>query len=809
MKVPLSWLKEYVDVDATAQELAERLTFSGSEVEGIVMVGHTYEGVVVAEVQGIEPHPGGDDLSICRVSDGGAVRRVVCGAKNFKVGDKVPYARAGTVLPNGRKIETAAIRGEASEGMLCAEDELGISDDHSGLMILDPALKPGAPFSDVVGPPEPVLEIEVTPNRPDCLSIIGMAREVAAFYGRPLKLPSVEFPEAGLPVRKEAKVTIEDAEGCPCYAGRVFSGIRIGSSPLWMKKRLVQCGVRPINNVVDITNYVMLECGQPMHAFDRELIENWHIIVRRAKPGENLATLDGVARAITPEMLVIADAGKPVALAGIMGGVGSEIRQKTSVVLLESACFKPADIRRTSKTLGLSTESSYRYERGVDVGLADWASRRAAVFLTQYAGAQAAKGVIDVFPGRRKEVRITLRFDRACSLIGAEIPEERMTGILESLELKVTAKKKDHCVVRIPTFRVDLEQEADLIEEVARIYGLDRIPTPTPRVQLVPGASDESVRAAMAVRAALVGLGLMEIQNYSFLSERFLDLFDPGDRSRRVILPNPVSADQAVMRTSLIPQMVETLGANRARQTVEAELFEMGRVFFKGEAGELGEEERVAAGLMGTVGRSGLDKSGAVVEQEVFQWLKGLLEALCAALRIGKSGGLAGSAVTLRETSRPYLEDGRAVSVAVGGTECGVMGLVAGAVRKEWRLVDPVGVFELRLPPLLGRVFEAPATRPLSPFPSVARDVALVVEERVKHADVLDVIRKNAPAELVDLRLFDIYRSDNIGGGRKSMAYSFTYRSAERTLTDEEANGFHENLKAALRSALRAEIRDK
>ncbi len=802
MKVPLSWLREYVECGLSPKDLASRLTFAGLEVEGVHAVERTFDGVVAAQVLAIDPHPNADKLRVCRVTDGQAERTVVCGAWNFAVGDRVPFAGVGVTLANGMRIKEAKLRGVLSAGMLCAEDELGISDDHSGLLRLPADTVPGTALSALFGPPDWVIEIEVTPNRPDCLSIMGIAREVAALCGVPMRRPAIEFAELGPAVTSCTRVEVDDAEGCPRYTGRVFAGVTIAESPLWMKERLRLSGIRPINNVVDITNYVMLECGQPMHAFDQSLLEEGRIVVRRARPGEKLATLDGTDRPIDPDMLVIADARRPVALAGVMGGAGSEIRPDTQKVLLESACFSPTLIRRTSKRVGLSTESSYRYERGVDPELADWASRRAAGYLVALAGATAARGVVDVY-GRqpsRKTVRCT--FDGIRTLIGAPVADDEMVRIFEALELKVVERDASGCAVQAPTFRVDLEREADLVEEVARIHGLDRIPAPTPRAQLVEGASNAAAEARMACRSALVGLGLSEIMNYSFLSQAELDRFDATDRPRRVVIPNPISADHSVLRPSLISQVTDALGRNRSRQAEAAGLFEIGRVFFKRADGTLGEEERVAIGLMGPLGRDRLDRRRPVEAQEIFQWLKGAVEGLCAAMRVPRSS------VDLAPADAPCFEPGHSVRVRIAGRDAGMMGIVASGIRREWRLADPVAVAELRLDTVSERAFDVPASRPLSVFPSVGRDIAILVGEEVTSDAVMKVILQAAPRELVRADLFDVYRSKG-DAGRKSMAYALVFQAADRTLTDEEANGFRERVRDALARELRAEIRDR
>lgn len=810
MKLPLSWLKEYVDFELSPKELASLLTFSGTEVEGIKTIGGDFAGLVVGEVLSVERHPNADRLTVCQVNDGVSTLTVVCGAPNVVAGIKVPLATVGATLPNGLKIKKAKVRGIESFGMLCAADELGLSEDHSGLMILPAGTRTGAPFAEIAGPPETVLELEVTPNRPDCLSVIGMAREVAALLGKPLKIPAPVVKEESSSVESLASVTVEDSAGCPRYTGRVLKGLTIAPSPQWMQRRLSAAGIRPINNVVDITNYVMLECGQPLHAFDYELLEGRKIMVRRAKAGESMSTLDGAPRELTPEMLLIADAQRPVAVAGVMGGAGSEIREVTRTVLLESAYFKPTDVRKTSKKMGLSSESSYRFERGVDIENVEWASRRAAQLMGELAGGVAAKGVMDVFPGKPAHGQVTLRFDRVRDLLGIEITNDKILSIFTALGFGIVSSEAARCRVEVPTFRVDVAQEADLIEEVARIYGLDKVPSPSPVAKIVPGADDKPTRAVLALRENLSGLGISETMNYSFLSEKLLDLVGYGEAARRVVLPNPISADHAVLRDSFIPQMIETLGKNHARQAGEAALFEMGRVFFKDVDGRNAEAERLCIGLMGPVGRAGMAKAQPVRDEEMFQWIKGILESLGRAQHVAavSRGGLCRLDMELRPLSGPCFEEGRAVAVWLAGACVGVMGLVSERLRNEWRMADPVAVMELELGPFLKEVLRVPVAHGLAAFPSVDRDVALLVDDGVTHEAILRSVWAVAPAELVDIRLFDVYRGENLGKGRKSMAYSLTYRSMEKTLTDEAANTFHDKVKAALRKDVAADIRE-
>ncbi|MCX6992989.1 MAG: phenylalanine--tRNA ligase subunit beta, partial [Kiritimatiellaeota bacterium] len=710
MKVPLSWLKEFVTFEATPEALVERLTFAGLEVEGLTRIGSDFKDIVVGEVVSVNPHPNADRLTLCDVVTGHETVRVVCGAPNVHAGDKVPFAAIGAVLPNGTKIKSAKIRGEASCGMLCAEDELGLSEDHAGLMQLPRDTPAGTPLIEVVGGLDVVLTIEVTPNRPDCLSILGIAREVAALYGCRLNLPSIQFPETGLPAADGLNVAVEDAEGCPRYTARLLRGVTVGPSPLAMRLRLARCGIRPINNIVDITNYVMLECGQPLHAFDLALLAEHRIVVRRATLGEKMTTLDAVERKLTPDMLVIADARLPVAIAGVMGGAQSGILATTRDVVLESACFKPALIRKTSKTLGLSSESSYRFERSVDIGGVDWASRRATALMVAHAGATAAKGVLDCFPVEPKDRSIVCRFDRVRDLLGVDIPDNEIASLFEALTFTVVDRNKKSCTVKVPTFRPDLEAEVDLIEEVARLHGLDKIPPALPHSRFVPGVNDAFIRATITCRDTLVGLGLTEIINYSLVSEKLLALCacpslpasggalgdqgsarDTARTAQRIGLPRPISVDQAILRDALLPQMIETLGRNRSRQIAEAAFFEIGRVFFRNDKQAYTEEEHVAVGLMGPVGRTGYDKRSTLTETDSFLWLKGILEALCRKLFIrvaerpagenqgaepGRGAGLAFQELTAAIPPALYdlgcFEKNRSTVITLDGIPCGV-----------------------------------------------------------------------------------------------------------------------------------------
>jgi len=799
MKAPLSWLREYVDIPVGPDELADRLTMIGLEVGSVEQVGVNAEGIVAGRIDSVEPHPNSGRLRICVVHDGEREWRVVCGAPNAVPGMMAPFARPGSSLATGVTIRHTVIRGEKSEGMLCSAKEIGAGDDHSGLMQLPADTEPGTPIGKVLSLPDAVLDIDVTWNRPDCLSIMGVAREIAALFRRPFRMPDISFAEAGNPVETLASVEIEDAGCCPRYTARIVRGVVVGPSPGWMQRRLALCGVRPISNVVDVTNYVMLECGHPLHAFDYRLIDGRKIVVRRARPGERIKTLDSVERLLSSDVLVIADARRPVAVAGIMGGAGTEIRDDTTDVLLESAAFDPAVIRRGSLALGLGSESSHRFERGVPAEMVDEAGRRAVHLIARVCGGSVARGVLDAYPGRVARKAVRCRFSRVRDLLGIDIGGDRIVEILKSLDFTVTESSSEECCAQPPPFRVDVELEADLIEEVARLHGLDKVPEAVPSAKVAPDASDAPFRAVAACRGNLAALGLREIMNYSFISGAMLDMFGI-ESNRRVKLPNPVSSDHAFLRPSLVPQMVETLGRNISRQICDAGLFEIGRVFEREQTGRICERLMVCAGLMGRVGRTGPDMRGPVDREEMFLGLKGVLEGLLRAQKAQPH--------SWKHSANPAFEEGWCVSLVVDGRARGTMGILRSSIRKEWRMDEPVAVAEIESEPLLENVFRTPAAADVGAYPSVSRDVAMIVSEDVTHESVVACIRRAGPPELTSVVLFDIYRGDAIGPARKSMAYSLVYQSKDRTLTDEEANEFHEKVKQVLRMELGAQIRE-
>ncbi|MGO8676505.1 MAG: phenylalanine--tRNA ligase subunit beta [Limisphaerales bacterium] len=836
MKTTFNWLKQYVDFTWTPEELAERLTMLGIEVEGIRRLGGEFDGIVVAQVVTRDKHPNADKLSVCRVNDGQAERQIVCGAQNFKPGDKVPLILPGHALPAkpGQEpftIKVGKLRGVESQGMMCSPKELGLSEDAAGLLILPEDAQVGQPLAEHLGRPgsDVVYDLEITPNRPDLNSVIGIAREISALTGAPLRLPDLVAPERPRqpadPARSElppqaadlVAVRLEDSELCPRYTARVIRGVKIGPSPAWLSSILEKVGIRSISNVVDVTNYVMLEIGQPLHAFDCRLLAKTGpgakptIVVRRAAEGERFITLDEQERTLTGRMLLIADEAKAVALAGVMGGRNSEISLDTVDVLIESACFKPQSIRFTSKQLDLRTESSYRYERGSDIAICDRASLRAAQLILQTAGGQLARGLVDAYPNPVEPRQIKLRPHKVNELLGIDLPPEQIEASLSQLGLKVLARKPqpvdappaapEPMTFRIPTFRVDLKREVDLTEEVARLYGVDRIPATPPRGAIGSNAFDAVHDALADARRILTGLGLFEAQGQTLISDTAAKL---TAASTLVPLANPLSSDMNVLRPSLLPGLLDALRHNLSRKNEDAALFELGRVFGAAPgqptaASAVREERRVAIALTGRrnpVFWSGEDREAKF---DVFD-LKGFLEEFLDQF------GLRGITYARRpEATALFIES---ATVHLGKFHLGELGQLQPSLAKNYDLRDAVLLAELNLDVLLARRNTSRSFKPLPAFPSIRRDIAMLVPEATAHDAVLHVVKETKPANLESVELFDVFRGKNVPPGQKSMAYAFTYRSPERTLTDAEANAAHEKLVARLKERLQAVVRE-
>ena len=814
MKFPLSWLNEYVKVDdIDPRDLAEKLTRAGLQVESVETVGTQPldDHFVVVDVLESVPHPDSDHLHVCKVTDGKETWQVVCGAPNMRAGIKTAFSKIGAVIPNGGfKIKKGKLRGVESFGMCCSSAELNLpGGDHDGIMEFPAETPAGAFLRDVVGgeKPETVFDVEVTWNRPDALSVVGIAREFGAILQREVKLPPVDFTESGTPVEQEISVTVEDAEKCPRYTARVVTSVEDGPSPELMRKRLELCGVRSLGLVVDVTNYVMLELGQPMHAFDHTRLAGRRIVVRCARDGETMKTLDGVERKLDPEMLVICDAERPNAVAGVMGGEESEIAEGTRTVLLESALFEPASTKRTATKLGISSESAYRYIRGVDKDLADFASRRAAHLLQKHGKAVVAKGVVDV-DGRHTPLNpdVTLNFERARRLIGIPVGNDAMVFILKSLGLEPRREGTaslyagvESVTFGIPSWRYDLSLEADLVEEIARLYGLDNIPDTMPGAPSISSLDDSPFRAKSRVRELASALGFSEAMHYSFLSAKELDDFDPRNAADRLAIPDPVSAEYGVMRDSLLPQMAQSLGRNASHQIENVMLFEIGKVF-SAKGGKPSEAERLSLGFVGPVGREPLRKRASVTGEEAVLWMKGAVEELVAKLHAGR--------LEFAPAEHPAFTPGVALAVRLNGRQIGIAGALSARMRHPYRLTTQMVLCEMELAPLLRRVDELGKVSPVPQFPMVRRDVALVADRGVTHAAVADVIRKHGGSDLASVELFDIFKSKDHADGRRSLAYSLEFRSRERTLTDDEVGKTFQRIVDALKATAGIEVRE-
>lgn len=798
MLVPLSWLQDYIALPESIEALRDLLTYSGLEVEGVETHGNDFAGLVVAEIIAVNPHPNADKLTLCTVKlNDTTTMQVVCGAPNVRVGLKTIYAPVGAVLPTGLKLKKAKIRGVESLGMLCAEDELGLSGDHTGIMELAADLPPGTPATTVLGGPETVFDLEVTPNRPDCLSIIGVARELAALTGRPLRLPEISlpaFPKDGTQI----EVAIADPETCPRYTAQLLAGAKVGPSPDWMQQRLRLCGLRPINNLVDITNYVMLETGQPLHAFDRALLEGNCIHVRAAEAGEKMQTLDGGERELQAGDVVIADANTPVALAGIMGGAHSEIRDDTETVLLESAVFAPAKVRGTARRLNLHTDSSYRYARGCDEYRCHWVSHRAAALICELSGARPLGPLQDTWPGKAPLRQLTGSWQKIQDLIGIEIPVDTMRGFFERLELRIVEESAEGCTLEIPGFRSDLSRPVDLAEEIARLYGLDKIPVQPPRARIVPNAGDYEVRVFLKIWQHLASRGFLEALNYSLTSPELLNQMDAENRDRQVLLPNPISQDQSALRSSLLPQMVQTLGFNKAHQTDEVALFEAGKTFLKTADG-VEEHEHISLGAIGPWKRPLLQKQQPVSDREAYSDLKGEVETVLGLLKCSEK-------VRFVAHPDPAFAPGQSAVLLCGEVKVGRIGLLAKAVKNQYKLSGPVALAEVNLDLLIPERRLPPTMQPIPGFPSMTRDVALILDRSKTHQMVMDLVNQQRPKDLIQVIPFDLFESEKLGANKKSMAYRFTYQNANKTLTDTAVEKMHSRICDRLLSELNAEI---
>jgi phenylalanyl-tRNA synthetase beta chain len=803
MKVSLSWLKDYVDIRNTVPELVHLLTMAGLEVEHATPVGQGLEKVIVVEVGSVRRHPNADRLVLVKAKTENETYSIVCGATNLKEGLKVPLALPGARLPNGLEIRKSKIRGEPSEGMLCSPIEINLGQDASGILILPAELPLGVNLGEALKLSDTVLDISITPNRADCLSAIGIAREIAALTGQKLRYPQTSLSGEGDEIHRKTSVTIVDPDLCPRYVARIIEGVTIGPSPQWIKDRLEKVGVRSISNVVDVTNFVMMECGQPLHAFDFELLDEHRIVVRRAREGEEFVTLDQVKRALDPDVLMICDAAKPVAIAGIMGGMNSEISDRTKTVLLESAYFDPMGNRKASLKLGLETEASYRFGRGVDYEGTVSAANRAAQLIQELAGGRIVPGIADAYPSPIPSRSISLRVKRTNDILGTEIPPERVKGSLEALELKVESNGPDRLTVVPPSFRRDLEREIDLIEEVARLDGYDRIPITLPEGPAVPIA-EEAVRKARLDEDAIQVLlhhGFHEVITYSFTSPGSSDplAFGAEDpRSRPVRILNPLSEEFSVLRTSLFPGLLETARYNLSWKNEDIRIFEIRKVFLPRVGEKLPEERKILAGL--ALGKHAELHWGSPPRPIDFYDIKGVMEDLLDSFQIE-------GARFNRVEDVPYLHPGKAARIMAGDEVLGLVGELHPNVSARTEMGEGVFLFELDFERLLRHAGERRRFKPLAKFPAVYRDISLIMNESDPAGDVVQAILELKQPLIDEVLCFDLYRGAPIPNEKKGVSFRIRYQSRDRTLTDDEVNRIHERVVSRLREVFRAELR--
>jgi len=804
MKVSLKWLRDYVDIKLTPEELAERLTMAGLEVKGIQTIGGTWDNVVIGEVIAVSPHPNADRLKLATVDLGTGQITVVCGAQNIGLGQRVPFARVGARLIDGHtgeviSLRAAKIRGVASEGMVCSEKELGISDSHEGILVLSPEAPVGEPLGAYLG--DVNFDLDVTPNRPDCLSVIGIAREIAALTGGPLRLPQIHYEELEKSVDSFASVDIADSDLCLRYCASLITGIKIAPSPSWLQQRLNSCGMRPINNVVDVTNYVMLEYGQPLHAFDYHKLKGQQIIVRRAGSGETITTIDGSERALNPDILVIADKEEAVAVAGVMGGLDSEVTDKTDTILLESANFNQAAIRRGCNRLQFQSEASIRFDKGLNSELPLLPLKRATQLLLELAGGRAATGIIDVYPGKSEPKLISLTAREVKRLSGLKVNTDKILKVLKALGFECQEDDSSSQIsVSVPYWRSDVKCSADLVEEVVRIIGYEKIPItrlssslPQQESKLSPSAQQSNLKEKL--RNILTGFGFQEILTYSLVSLEKLQKLSP--KLELTIPPlkvaNPMTREQEFLRTSLRTGLLSTLSHNQKFEQAGIRLFEIGKVFLPLGKDLPEEREMLCAVLSGS--RAELSWQADKEPLDFFD-AKGVVENLLNQLRLKAAFDVSDDEI---------LFSGRGADIIIEGDQVGIVGDVHPRVAQAFELSNTICLIEVDLEKVLAKITGIKEYQPIPRFPSVPRDIALVLDEQVSYRTVENIIQ-SFPL-VTQVTLFDLYRGKQIAEGKKSFAIRIIYQSPRHTLTDEEVDQIQEQMLARLHQELSATLR--
>lgn len=793
MNLPMSWLNDYMDIDVTPKEYSDRMTMSGSKVEGFENMGENVQNVVAGKVLTCEDHPDSDHLHVCTVDAGtGEVLQIVCGAPNVKAGIIVPTALVGATLPDG-KIKKGKLRGVESFGMLCSHDELGITEDmlgyepEYGILILPDDTPVGKDIRDIFGMNETVVEFEITSNRPDCFSIIGLARETAATFDKKFTIPEVKFTEGGENIADTISVDVLDKDKCQRYCARMVKNVKIGPSPSWMQERLRACGVRPINNIVDITNYVLLEYGQPMHAFDLRDLEDNKIIVRRAENGEVIKTLDEQDRTLTNDDLVIADGKKAVAIAGVMGGFNSEVKDGTTTVIFESATFEASSVRLTAQRVGLRTEASSRYEKGLDYNNTVPAVERACQLVEELGCGENTSGMIDVMGNVTDMKTLPFRPEKINAFLGTNISTEQMVKYFDALDIKTDL---DKMTVTPPSFRPDLEGEADIAEEVARFCGYDKIPVTLLSGEATCGKKTDRQAAQDDINKILTALGMYEIYTYTFTSPSVFDkLSVPADSKLRnvVKISNPLGEDTSIMRTTTIASMLDILSRNYNYRNAAARLFEIGKIFTPTEEGKLPDEPlKITIGIYG-------DKAD-------FYDIKGICEEMFRSLNVQN---VKYEAVTDNPTFHP----GRCAKISASGKTLGIIGEIHPAVGRKYGIETPVYIGELDFENVFLNIGTDVKFKELPKYPAVTRDIAMLVDKTVPVADIEEVVKKASGKLLESINLFDVYEGEQIPEGKKSVAYSAVYRALDRSLTGDEVQKVFDKVLKNLENQLGAQLR--
>ncbi len=787
MKIPYKWLKSYIDFDFSPEELAHELTMMGLEVEEVEFMGEELKNIVIGKITDIREHPQADKLVICNVDTGDEEIQIITGAPNVSEEIKVPVAKAGITLPGGNKVQETNLRGQLSCGMICSKDELGLMEERAdGIMILNGDAEIGGRLIDYLGLDEYILKLDLTPNYARCLGILGIAREVKAIIEKDINYPDSDFETIkNDSIENYINIEIEAPDLCPRYTGRLLKNIKIDASPQWIQKRLEAAGVRPINNVVDITNYVMLEYNQPLHAFDYDKITGGEIIVRRAENGEKIITLDQEQLKLDDEVLVIADKDKPVALAGVMGGANSEVTEVTDNILLEAAYFDPPNIRKTAQKFGLKSEASHRFERGIDIENVVEASNRAAQLMQKYAGAEIVEGVEDAYEISFSPKKVEVEVNRVNTILGIEMEAATMKNILERLEFQVNSKKEgrknsESFMVEVPSYRNDIEREADLIEEIARIHGYNNIPM-TRAESRQAGRKTEEQKIRELIKNLMISCGLDEMNTFSLMDK---DIYDKLGITRGhnlrdwVEIKNPLTEAFSILRTSLIPGIIDILSGNAKRQLDNLGFFEIGKVFWVDQ-----EEDKPQEKLKLVCGSTGYPEEAWGEDAADFYYLKGVLDKLFTYFNLEQKK------LSFQQSEITYFHPGRTASIIYDNEHLGEIGEILPEIRSRFDLDQRTAVFQLDLEKFIDEIsLDTQRYIALPRFPAVSRDLALVMDKEIPTSEIIEAIEEYGGELLKQVNLFDLYKGTSISEGKKSLAFELTFQAEDRTLTDDEVN---------------------